>query len=48
MQFDLSFEKLIAYDAGETGISLEVVLRLNNLSVVTDAKVDNRLDVLYL
>ncbi len=40
MKYDFSFEKLVRYDAGKTGISLNVELRLNEISTIVEAKVD--------
>lgn len=40
MKYDLSFEKLLNYDISKAGISLNVELRLNELSVTLEAKVD--------
>lgn len=40
MKYGLSFEKLIEYDAGKPGISLSVELRLNETSIIIEAKVD--------
>ncbi len=40
MTHKIDFEKFIQYDAGQTGISLPVELRLENDSVVFDAKID--------
>lgn len=40
MNYDLSFEKLINYDSGKAGITLEVKLRLNQNSTIVEAKVD--------
>ena len=37
---NLTFEKLIEYDAGNPGISLRVELRLGEDAVFTDAKID--------
>jgi hypothetical protein len=36
----LDFEKLVLYDTGETGISLEVEIRFTDSSVNFSAKVD--------
>ena len=40
MNYDISFEKLINYDPGKAGITLEVKLRLNQNSTIVEAKVD--------
>lgn len=40
MSFDLSFEKLIYFDTGKPSISLEVEIRLADLSSKLEAKVD--------
>lgn len=40
MSHQLSFEKFIEYDAGISGITIEVSLKLNGKPVVFDAKVD--------
>ena len=36
----IEFEKLIQYDAGQTGISLPIMLRLGSDSIIFDAKID--------
>lgn len=40
MKYDLSFDKLINYDTGKPGISLNIELRLGGLSASIEAKVD--------
>lgn len=40
MSYDFSFEKLINYDTGKAGISLNVELQLGESSVIVEAKVD--------
>ena len=40
MAYTLEFEKLVQYDAGQSGISLLVELRLGNDSIKFDAKID--------
>ena len=40
MNCDLSFEKLVFYDTGKAGISLDVELRLGEAKVIIEAKVD--------
>lgn len=40
MAYQLEFEKLIRYDAGQTGISLSVELRLGKDSTTFEAKID--------
>ncbi len=40
MVFELSFEKLVSYDAGKAGITVNVELRLGRLSSVFAAKID--------
>ena len=40
MNYDLSFEKLVDYDSGKAGITLEIRLRLNQNSTSVEAKVD--------
>ena len=40
MEHQLSFEKLIHYDAGESGITLDTTLKLSNKSVSFPAKLD--------
>jgi hypothetical protein len=40
MAYQLDFEKLLAYDVGEPGISLETTLRLREESVTLTAKID--------
>ncbi len=40
MNYDLSFEKLIFYDVGKAGISLDVELRLGEAEVNIQSKVD--------
>ena|SRR5215203_3235156 len=40
MSHTIEFEKFIQYDAGQSGISLPVELRLGKDSVIFDAKVD--------
>ncbi len=37
---ELSFEKLVTYDAGRPGISLDVELRLGHDAVAVEAKID--------
>ena len=37
---ELAFEKLVTYDAGKPGISLEVELRLGQEFVLVEAKID--------
>lgn len=40
MAYTVEFEKLISYDAGEAGISLDVELRLGVDSIAFEAKID--------
>ncbi len=40
MQYDLSFTKLVNYDVGKSGISLNVRLSLVESSTIIEAKVD--------
>ncbi len=40
MNYDLSFEKLINYDSGRVGITLDVELRLGETSTIIETKVD--------
>ena len=40
MEHHLSFEKLVNYDAGESGITLETTLKLSGKSVSFPAKID--------
>ena len=40
MAFELSFERLVRYDPGEPGITVETTLRFLNASVSLPAKVD--------
>jgi hypothetical protein len=40
MAFNLSFAKLVEYDSGQTGISLEVRLRLSGREVSVPVKID--------
>ncbi len=40
MEHNLTFEKLINYDSGKSGISLDVELRLGEKSLVVGAKID--------
>lgn len=44
MAFDLSFEKIIQYDPGRPGISVDVELKLGGLVVPVPAKVDTGSD----
>ncbi len=38
--YQLDFEQLLAYDTGETGISLDVRLKLSGKSIILNAKID--------
>lgn len=40
MMHDFSFDKLVRYDSGRPGISLEVELRLGELKLIVEAKID--------
>jgi hypothetical protein len=40
MTYQLNFEKLLNYDAGDVGINLEMTLKLSERSVGLTAKVD--------
>jgi len=40
MSFKIDFEKLVRYDAGEAGISLNIELRLGRDSIFFEAKID--------
>ena len=40
MNYDVSFEELILYDFGRPGVSVTAELRLGNLTVSVDAKID--------
>lgn len=40
MSYQLSFAHLLTYDAGEPGITLDVVLKLSGASVSCEAKID--------
>lgn len=40
MKYDLSFEKLVNYDTGRAGISINIELQLGVNSVIVKAKVD--------
>lgn len=38
--YQLDFEKLAVYDSGKTGITVDVIVRLSDLSVNFEAKID--------
>ena len=40
MEHQLNFEKLLAYDAGESGITINTTLKLSDKSVSFSAKID--------
>lgn len=40
MVYDLEFEKLVHYDSGKSGISINIELRLGQTSTMFEAKID--------
>jgi len=45
---NLNFERLVNYDAGKVGITLDVEIRLGNTSANFEAKIDTVLRLVFL